>query len=942
MLYGRAREQSAIDRLLDGARQGHSAALVLRGEPGIGKSALLRYAAERAGGDHRLIRVTGVESEADLPFAGLHLLLGAGLDRLPALPGPQRRALQAAFGLADGERADRLLSGLGTLALLAELAAEQPLLCLVDDAQWLDHASVEALLLAARRLDRESVVLLFAARDGEGAFLAPGLPELRLTGLDPADAAALLAAREDGPAGERVRHRVLAEARGNPLALTELPAALAAEPASSARALPLTSRLLLAFHGQVSRLPAATQLLLLVAAAEGTGDLATVLRAAEELGAGAEQLPAAEESGLIEVSADERCAFRHPLLRAAILQRAPAAQRMTAHQILGRVMREAGERDRGSWHLALAATRPDAELAAALERVAERAEARGGHAGAAAAYERAARLAPEPAEATRYLVLAAEAALDAGELDRATALAVRAAERAEEPFVLAVLDWVQATAHFWRGSYPEAFRLLVTAAASGIAAPDAARLLFQAFHAAWYLGEEQLGQVIDRLAALELPDGDPTRPLARHLLATTLPVLGRTGPPLPPARETARLAREAGADSPRELVQLCGATLILGRDAETYELAAELIAEARAGGSVGPLPTLLFFLAEAELFHGRHRDAEVSVAEALALARDTGQPQWISQLCALDGYLAALRGDGELLATRIGEALADASSVWGAPAAGFAWAQWALAVHDLGQGRAAEAADRLEVAAVGPNRHHVSTIRSVPDLVEAAVRLGQPERAQAAFERFQTWADRTGGSPAATGPGAAAADGPVASGGPGVAATGGPCVAVQGWAQALVLRCQALLGPDELAESGYLAALELHEADDRPFELARTSLLFGEWLRRGKRKTEARARLRAALESFERLGATPWADRARNELGAAGSAAPPPAPTGPLAGLTPQETQIVRLAARGLSNRDIAAQLFLSPRTVGHHLYKAYPKLAITSRGELPALLGVL
>lgn len=910
MLFGRAREQAAVDELLDGARQGRSAALVLRGEPGIGKSALLEYAARRAAegaGPLRLIRVTGVEYEADLPFAGLHLLLGPWLDRLAALPGPQRRALQAAFGLADGESADRLLSGLGTLALLAELAADQPLLCLIDDAQWLDRSSADALLLAARRLDREGVVLLFAARDGEGAFPAPGLPELRLAGLAPSAAAALLAALDDGPAAERVRYRVLAEAHGNPLALTELPAALAAEPGAAPGGLPLTSRLQLAFHGQVTRLPAATQLLLLVAAAEESGDLALVLRAASALGVDAEQLAAAEEPGLILRSGDGRYAFRHPLVRAAILQRAPLAQRLTVHRTLGELLREAGEEDRGSWHLALAATGRDAELAEALERSAQRAVARGGHAGAAAAYERAARLSPDPAAVTRCLVLAAEAALDGAELDRAEALAVQAGKQAEDPFILAVLDWVRATAHFWRGSYPEAFRLLVTAAAGDIQPADAGRLLLQAFHPAWYLGESQLTQVLAQLAALPLRPGDPVTPLATHLLATTLPVLGRKGPPLPPARETVRLAREAGADSPRELVQVCGATLILGRDAETYELATELIAEARAGGSVGPLPTLLFFLAEAELFHGRHRDAEISVAEGLALARDTGQPQWVSQLCALDGYLAALGGDGELLAARVGEALADGSTAWGAPAAGYSWSQWALAVHDLGQGRVAEVVDRLAVHCAGPYRHHVSSIRTVPDLVEAAVRLGRPERAQAAFERFQRWS--TAADPA------------------------------QGWAQALVLRCQALLGPEELAESGYLAALKLHEAASRPFELARTSLLFGEWLRRERRKTEARSRLRTALEIFERLGATPWAARARSELGAAGSAAPAAAPAGPLAGLTPQETQIVRLAAKGLSNRDIAAQLFLSPRTVGHHLYKAYPKLGVASRGELAAFV---
>ncbi|GAB2749589.1 ATP-binding protein [Kitasatospora kifunensis] len=909
MLYGRAGEQAAVEELLTGAREGRSGVLVLRGEPGIGKSALLEYAAERAGAGFEVLRATGIEYEADLPFAGLHLLLGLALALLPGLPAPQRRALEAAFGLAEeAGPADRLLSGLATLGLLAELAQARPLLCLVDDAQWLDHSSADALLLAARRLGSEGVVLLFAARDGEGTFAAPGLPERRLAPLDPSAAAELLAAGSNEAAGAGLRYRVLAEAQGNPLALTELPAALAAGPSPGVGELALTSRLRQAFHGQVARLPAPSRTLLLVAAAEESGELATVLRAAEALGAGPEDLLPAERAGLLRRTQDGRYALRHPLLRAAILDGAPLDQKLDGHRALGAVLRADGELDRGSWHLALAATGPDAELAQALEGAARRAVARGGHAGAAAAYERAAQLAPDRATVTRCLLLAAESALDAAEAERARSLALRGAELAEDALTLAVLDWVRATTEFWRGGYPEAHRLLLSAADREIPAQIAARALLQAFHTAWYLGERQVGEVLDKMAALALPAEDATAPLLGYLRSAIGPVFDRQAPPSLALTEVAALARAAGADSPRDLVQLCGAALVPGRDAETFELAGELIAEARAAGAVGLLPTLLFFRAEAELFHGRHRDAELAVAEGLALARDTAQPQWVSQLCALDAYLAALRGERELVGQRVGEALADQASSWGAPAAGTSWSQWALAVHDLGLGRAAEVVERLEPHTAGTYRHHVSAIRTVPDLVEAAVRLGRPERAEAAFERFEAWSARIG-SP--------------------------------DWTRALVLRCQALLGPAELAESGYLAALELHERTGRPFELARTSLLFGEWLRRDRRKTEARARLRAALEVFERLGARPWAERARSELGAAGAATPVAAPAGPLAGLTPQEEQIARLAATGLSNREIAAQLFLSPRTVGHHLYKAYPKLGIASRGELADLIAM-
>ncbi|MFF4651825.1 AAA family ATPase [Streptomyces sp. NPDC001380] len=898
MLYGRAEEQAAVDRLLAGAGDGRSGVLVLRGEPGIGKTALLEYAARSAGPGFRTVRAAGVEHEAELPFAGLTLLLTPGLGHLAALPGPQRRALESAFGLAGHGPGDRLLTGLATLGLLAELAAGQPLLCLVDDAQWLDRASAEALLIAARRLRAEGVVLLLAARDGEGAFPAPGLPELRLAGLSAAASADLLSDLGTDPG---IRRRVLAEAHGNPLALTELPAALAREQSGAADGTPLTRRLQSAFHGQVAGLPAATRTLLLVAAAEESGDLGVVLRAAAALGSGAEALDPAERDGLVRVSADRRLTFRHPLLRAAVLRDAPTARRAEAHRALGAAL-ELG--DRRTWHLALAAAGPDAALADALEQAAQRAEARGGPAGAAAAYERAARLTPDRDGATRRLVLAAESATEAGEPDRAAALAEEARGRTADPFALALVDQVRAVARFWHGDHPGAYRLLLDAAGSAVEAPYAARMLVQAFHAAWYLGEDRLGTVMDRMGALEpaLPDGDPAAAVLHHLRAAVLPVLGRPAPALPTADSVLAACLTAGGDPVVDLLQVCGAALILGRDDQTHALAAELTARARTRGAVGALPTLLFFLAEAELFHGRHRDAEATATEGLTLARDTGQRQWASQLHGLLAHLAAVAGD-DGRCTGLAALAQDGPGA--GPAAGHPWAAWSLGLLDLARGRAADAADRLADLAGGVHRHHVSGTRCVPDLVEAAVRLGEPARAEEPYRRFARWA--------------AAADRP--------------------WARALLLRCQALLGPDELAEDGYLAALDLHRGGGRPFEQARTALLLGEWLRRQRRRTEARSHLRAALEDFELLGAHPWAHRARTELAATGAGVPAPRPEGPLAALTPQELQIVRLAAEGNSNRDIAARLFLSPRTVGYHLYKAYPKLGVGSRTDLAALL---
>ncbi|MFE4514143.1 AAA family ATPase [Kitasatospora sp. NPDC056783] len=911
MLYGREDEQAAVDGLLDGARAGRSGALLLRGEAGIGKSALLDDAVVRAGGAFRVIRAAGVEYEAELPYAGLSLLLAPGLDRLDALPGPQRRALEAAFGLAeDGDfperPADRLLVGLATLGLLSELAADQPLLCVLDDVHWLDRASLDALLLAARRFQAEGVALLLAARTEGGAGGSAerrfGLPEREVTGLGEADATRLLARRVGPDLPAAVRDRLLAEAAGNPLALTELPVAAGPRP-NAAGGLPLTSRLLIAFHGQVTGLPAATQTLLLVAAAEESGTLDVILPAAAALGVAAEHLAPAEESGLVAVAPDRRIAFRHPLLRSAILQRAPHHQKLTVHRAIAEALPDG---DRRTWHLALAATGPDSGLADALERAAVRAERRGGR-GGAAAYERAARLTPDRDGATRRLVLAAESAIEEGELERAEALAEEASARTGDILAQALLDQVRAAAHFWRGAYPTAHRLLLDAAGADIDPRYAARMLFQAFHAAWYVGEEPVAAVLDRLAALPLADDDPLAPLARHLPAAVLPALGRPAAPLRPVHEAAEAARRAGAESPVDLIQLCGATLVLGRDEETAELAAELVAEARAKGTVGVMPTLRFFQAEAELFHGRHRDAELTATEALGLARDTGQHQWVSQLTALLACLAALDGRADRCAELAAAALAATGPQTAAPAAGLPWTQWALGLFDLGRGRAGDATDRLHTLTTGPHRHHVSATRAVPDLVEAAVRVGTPERAAEPYERFARWA----------------------------AATDRP------WAEALRLRCQALLGPDELAESAYRAALTRHEAAHRPFERARTALLYGEWLRRARRRTDARPHLRAALETFDRLAVHPWAARARTELSATGTPAPAPGtPTGTLRSpLTPQELQIARLAAQGLTNRDIAAQLFLSPRTVAHHLYKAYPKLAITSRTELPTVL---
>jgi DNA-binding CsgD family transcriptional regulator len=467
---------------------------------------------------------------------------------------------------------------------------------------------------------------------------------------------------------------------------------------------------------------------------------------------------------------------------------------------------------------------------------------------------------------------------------------------------------VRGLADFWEGDFPGAHRVLVEGAGL-VAVSDparAARMLVQATHTAWYLGADEVADTVERLAALALPADAPILPVARFLTgALGRDAAGRTPPEVGAAAAAARTAHGGRVD-PRDLVMLCGVGLTLGQDAQSHELTTALAAESRESGGVGRLTTIMFFRAEAEIFDGRYDDAAATAAEALRIAADTGQRQWVSQLSSALAHIAAVRGDEQECRRLVDAALAGGSGTAMAP--GAPWAYWSQGLLELGLGRAQAALERLALLGEESVRHHICATRSVPDLVEAAVRLGVPERADAPFGRFEAWAARSG----------------------------------QGWAAALVARCRALRAPDDAAEAYFREALAAHDPHRRAMESARTALLYGEWLRRARRKNEARTRLRGALDTFERLGARPWADRARGELGAAGGAVPAAGresgPVDTAAGLTPQESQIVRLAAEGLSNKDIAARLFLSPRTVGYHLYKAYPKLGVVSRGELAGL----
>jgi DNA-binding CsgD family transcriptional regulator len=913
MLHGRSAETARIDVLLAAARHGRSGALVIRGEAGVGKTALLDYAAATAG--MRVLRGTGIESEAELPFAALQLLLRPGVGRLEVLPPPQAQALRGAFGLAGTPGADRFLIGLAALSLLAELAGDAALLCLIDDAHWLDRASADALQFAARRLGSEGVVLLASAR--EDGFEAPGLPELTLGRLGREASRALLAERAPGlpPA---LADRVLAEADGNPLALLELPAALSGSskvPVALAASLelpaplPLPRRLQQSYYRQVAALPAPTRTFLLVAAAEETGDLGLVRRAAQALSVPAAAADAAERSGLIAVGASEM-AFRHPLVRAAVYQGATSAERGAAHAALAGTLDDplAGEpdADRRAWHLAAAAAGPDERVAAALEQAADRARQRLGHAAAAAALERAARLTPAQPGRARRLIAAAGAALDAGRPDAAAALADQGQPLTTDPGALAEIARVRAWVAMERGAMHRVHELVV-AGAGPIAGSDplaAAAMLRLGAVAGWWAGDAKLVQdAADRMTALGRSEAVPG-PGALQAMADLL--AGRPAAAVPRLAEVVAAVRRGGREQLAVRFYAANMALLIGDFDSARDLMLSTAQACRTQGVIRFLAPLSLGLSCANFCLTRFRAATEDATEGLRLAQDTGQPVREAGLYSMLALLAAIAGDEprcrELAASALrqfaAEEVANVSTM----------AEWALALLDLGLGRYGAALDRFEMTATGTLRHYIEPILFAPDQIEAAVRSGAAasaaDRAAEPLARFAAWADATG----------------------------------QPWARAVLHRCRALAGDGD-TDGHFREALRQHEVSGRPFEHARTELLYGEWLRRGRRGTDARPHLRTALALFDRTGAAPWAERARAELRAAGEpvAAGAPAPDR-LSLLTPQELQVVRLAASGATNRDIAAQLFISPRTVSHHLYRAFPKLGVTNRTALASL----
>ncbi|MEU7293055.1 AAA family ATPase [Streptomyces exfoliatus] len=920
-LSGRTHEREVLDGLLRGAWEGRGGAVVLLGEAGAGKTTLLDWCASAARDvGARLLRCAGVQSEAALPYAGLQVLLRGVLDRATSLPERQVTALRGAIAPDDAPVGDRFLVGASTLGLLDELAAERPVVVLVDDAHWLDLETVDALLFTARRLCSGSVAMVFAAHEDAAAFDgAPGMPMLHLGPLTEEEGAALLAGRAPD-LHATVSSRILGLAQGNPLALVELAGALTAaqrdgsEPldAREIAVLPASWRVRRIFDERIRALSAPTRLLLTVAAADDTGDVVLVMAAGARVGVAAGDLGPAEMADLVRVSG-RRLVFRHPLVRAAAYQGALLAERTTAHRALAEVASTVDDMGRRAWHLAAATVGYDEEVAAELVRTAELFRSRGGRAAVAAAYRRAARLTEEQEARWLRLSAAAAAAAEAGQVELAGTLADEARPVSSPPAV-ARLASVRAALEHEQGR-PESARLLLVEATSEVTAHRPALgawLLFEAAAMAWEAPDPVAAARDTRARAAGLDFGDhPVHRGAAGVLDTLAgdPVRGA-----PAIREFAGyVVRTRHERSLTDQVRLHGWDMLLGEYRSVHDEAVALERECRADGAVGVLPRVLLRLARLRLFLGRHRDAYTTAVEGLEIARDTGQRHLATMLSGVLAVLGALDGQepggtGGHEGPSGGQGSAGRQGPDLGPGVGpnpF-WLTRAHGLLDLGLGRYDRALQRFAALTGGPHRHLMVSVHSLPDQVEAAMRLDRATEAEPTAERFAHWAEATGTA----------------------------------WAGAVALRCRALLTADDAGtEEFYERALAAHEGDGRPFEEARTRLLYGEWLRRAKRRADAREVLTGALESFERMPAAAWANRARTELRAVGAAqAAPAAIAASVTRLTAQELRVVRLAATGLSNRDIGARLFLSPRTVGYHLSNAYPKLGVTSRAALGAL----
>jgi len=907
-LRGRQDECDTLSRLVASAQEGRSQVLVLRGEAGIGKTALLEFLAGSARGC-QVGRAAGVESELELAYAALHQLCSPYLDRIGTLPAPQRAALGTAFGLQPGRAPDRFLLSLAVLTLLSEVAEEQPLICVVDDAQWLDQASAQTLEFVARRLAAEPVGLVFAVRETDEEPKLAGLPELRLRGLAIDDAAALLESALPGTLDPRVRRRILAESDGNPLALLELPRALTAAElafgtASGARSTaPLANRLEQAFIRQLNALPQPSRQLLLTAAAEPVGDIPLLWRAAQRLGIGTDAAAEAETAGLIELH--DRVRFRHPLARSAVYRSATPPQRRQVHQALADATDPDLDPDRRAWHRACAAPGPDEAIAAELERSADRAVALGGQAAAAAFLETAAALTPDPARRAQRSLAAGQAKATAGAFGTALSLLTAAEEGPLDETGQATIDLLRAQISY-NSSHGNKALPMMLAAARRLEPLDgnlARGTYLDALSAALFAGRLATGPGMRQVAEAAREASAPQVPGKADLLLEGMAVLYTDG-----YTASAPLLHRAVQAFGREDLTLdeafhsawvaAVAAVDLWDDVHWDILSQRHLDTVRHAGALSLLPLALASRAIFDIHSGNLAAAAALVAESHWVAEVTGGENTLTPIP--EAWLAAMRGHEKHAEQLIQDTLNAATALGQGVALNMMYSARACLCNGLGRYEDAltaareAAADPLEL---GPTKW------ALAELVEAGVRSGDTDAAAGAFEQLSAMT-RASGTELALGIEAA--------------------------------RC-ALLHGDDTAEELYREAIERLGHTRIRVELARAQLLYGEWLRRESRRADARAQLRTAHEALAAMGVEAFADRARHELAATGETVRKHAAQ-TSGELTAQEAHIARLAAEGLTSPEIAAALYLSPRTVEWHLRKIFTKLGVSTRRQLRRL----
>jgi DNA-binding CsgD family transcriptional regulator len=905
---GRRRELEVLSSFLDDVRGGNGRVLVMVGGPGVGKTALFDHLCARAAGC-RVETGAGVESEMELPFAGLHQLLTPMLGGIERLPAPQREALQTAFGISSGAAPDRFLVGLATLSLLSDRAEAEPLCCFVDDLHWLDRASAQVLAFVGRRLRADQVGLLFASR-ARLRELA-GFDELRIDGLAEADARTLLDSVLTTPIDARIRDRVIAEADGNPLALLELFRGLTAADLAGGfgltGAVPVTASLEIEFRDRLGALPASTRTLLLVAAADPVGDPALVWQAARALGVEPDAAVAAVEANLVEFAPTVR--FRHPLVRSAVYRSASARQRQAAHRALAEATDAALDPDRRAWHRAQGAAGPDEDVAAELEQSAGRAQARGGIAAAAAFLTKAFQLTSEPARRAERALAAAQAKVQSGAPAEALGLLVSAEAGPLTEVDRARADLVRAQTALASNRGSDASLLMLNAARRlQHVDVELARVTYlDALKAALFAGRLARAQADLRSvsrAALTLPAPRSSSSVslllegwARNFAADSFSEGYAAGLPL-----LRRALADSGDGLPPEqalswLQGAYGMSRFIWDEEQNHLLAARWATLVR---EVGALSELHFALTAQILTHVLEGDlaAASSVLEELQAAAEAAQANVYPHGPMA---LAAYRGDHEQAAELIPKAIADATER--GEGLVVSSAQWASAVLNNGAGLYPEASAAAQRASQDPWALGFRNL-SLVELAEATVHTGSPELAADACSQIADLARSAGTD----------------------------------WALGLEARSLALAAQGQEAEAHYRTAINLLSRTRIRPDHARARLLYGEWLRRENRRADAREQLRTAYEMLSAMGMAGFAERARRELLATGETVRKRA-SQTTRQLTSQEASIARLAAEGLTNPEIGTRLFISTRTVQYHLAKVFQKLQINSRGQLHRVL---